>query len=188
MKWNHTASRKGVISRRPDWANPFCCTRSRRLHWTARGQANPVRALISPTTRWHFPVLLGTEARALLVVDRDGEGWKAVSLGYANLTGELNLIWKQWPASRGYHPQVVAMFRAKQHLFSVPENNNVNLTPIEAVPMQARSPKADTSQSGDRLRYSVLGHIAEAVQQLRSATRGQGWAKPSQPIKRKAAI
>lgn len=132
-----------------------------------------VRALISPTTRWHFPVLLGTEARALLVVDRDGEGWKAVSLGYANLTGELNLIWKQWPASRGYHPQVVAMFRAKQHLFSVPENDDLNLTPIEAVPMQARSPKADTSQSGDRLRYSVLGHIAEAVQQLRSATRGQ---------------
>ena len=48
-----------------------------------------VSSVSSDTTMWFFPVMLGSQTKALLVVDRMDTGWKAVSMGYAELAREL---------------------------------------------------------------------------------------------------
>jgi hypothetical protein len=126
-----------------------------------------VRALISPTTRWHFPVILDTGARALLVIDQDKEGWKAVSLGYASLAGALNHIRKQWPASKGYHPQFVAMFPAKQFFFSIPEHDDHNLTPIPSAPQTPGNSEGQSPKSTYSTANTALGRVEEVVKHLR---------------------
>lgn len=75
-----------------------------------------VRSLVSPTRMWFFPVMLGTETKAMLVVDQVGDRWEAVSLGYATLAREMNQIWNHWPASKAFHPQIIAAFQAKEYL------------------------------------------------------------------------
>lgn len=41
--------------------------------------------LLSETTLWYLPVLVGEDAKAILVVDRMAGEWQAVSFGYAPL-------------------------------------------------------------------------------------------------------
>jgi hypothetical protein len=87
-----------------------------------------VSSVLSDTSMWFFPVLIENESRAMLVVDRDGETWKAVSLGYAGLGHELNELLAQWPESKGFRPQLIAVFQARQFYFTVPQVGDFNLT------------------------------------------------------------
>lgn len=114
-----------------------------------------VASLITPTTLWYFPVLIAGEAKAILVVDRMNDKWEVVSLGYAALAREWANVTRQWPKSKGYNPVLIAVFQAKQHLFTVPEKGASNLTKI------APAPQAGESKSSDAA-YSALDD-AEAV-------------------------
>jgi len=63
---------------------------------------------------WFFPVLVGSETRAFLVVDRRSSAdWEAVSLGYAPVAREWNEVVRAWPAERGFHPRLIAAFQAR---------------------------------------------------------------------------
>lgn len=93
----------------------------------------PVAAMITPTSMWYFPVLIEGQARAVLVVDRLDDQWKAVSLGYAGLARELGMMSRQWPRSEGYDPVLIAVFQARQYLFTVPARGADNLTPLTPI-------------------------------------------------------
>ena len=119
-----------------------------------------VSTLITPTTLWYFPVLIAGEPKAILVVDRMNEQWEVVSLGYAALALEWADVTRQWPESKGYHPTLVAVFQAKQHLFTVPEKGASNLTPI--VPGRQAGPL----KSSAAVRYSTLDSADSVIQNL----------------------
>lgn len=116
-----------------------------------------VSELITPTSMWYFPVLINGEARLILVVDRMGDKWEAVSLGYPPLALEWANVKRQWPEERGYNPVLVAVFQARQHLFTVPEKGASNLTPL----VQGRQAAPNAAR-----RYSSLGDADSAIQSL----------------------
>jgi hypothetical protein len=86
-----------------------------------------VRALLSKTNLWYFPVMFRDEARAVLVVDQLNGKWQAVSLGYATLAKQLQGVLQQWPRAKGFHPLLIAVFQAKEHLIMVPEVSSQEL-------------------------------------------------------------
>ncbi|HTL59635.1 MAG TPA: hypothetical protein VL361_28450 [Candidatus Limnocylindrales bacterium] len=124
--------------------------------------ASNISSLLSETGMWFFPVLIESESKAMLVVDRVDSSWKAVSLGYAALGHELNDVLAQWPESKGFHPQLIAVFQAKQFYFAVPEMGDFNLTPITLSP-------GGFSNSGTRSgnNYTELAKAAESLQELK---------------------
>lgn len=122
--------------------------------------------LLAETTLWYFPVLVGDDTRAILVVDQMADGWRAVAIGYAPLAQEVHKITKQWPASAGYHPRLVAAFSAKRLYFTVPEVDDHNLSPI-LMPGQGAD---GVSQAGtNQPRYSILTPLSESTAQLKAA-------------------
>ena len=121
-----------------------------------------VTDLITPTTLWYFPVLVAGEAKAILVVDRMNDRWEAVSLGYSNLAGEWANVTRQWPESKGYHPVLIAVFQAKQHLFTVPEKGAANLTPLAS----GQQAKVLKSAGATGARYSTLDNADSVIQNL----------------------
>lgn len=128
--------------------------------------------LITDTTMWFFPVMLGGEARAMLVVDRQDAKWQAVSLGYGSLAHELNNICSAWPESKGFHPKLVAMFQAKQFYFTVPEVDDINLTPIASPQRNSEVPSLAATSA--LAAYSSLGSLSNEVEHLRSVVRSAG--------------
>jgi len=117
-----------------------------------------VSSLLSETSMWFFPIKLGNESKAMLVVDRDEGGtWKAVSLGYAGLGHELNGILAQWPESKGFHPQLIAVFQAKQFYFNVPQVDDFNLTPIRSA----------LAAQGQPQNYGTLGLVSSRLKELK---------------------
>lgn len=89
-----------------------------------------IDSLLSETSLWYVPVVVGGAVRAILVVDRLEDKWQAVSLGYVPLAGPLGRVLAQWPESEGYHPRLVMVFQAQQYLFTIPEWSEPNLTPL----------------------------------------------------------
>jgi hypothetical protein len=122
--------------------------------------------LLSETTLWYLPVLVGEDAKAILVVDRMAGEWKAVSFGYAPLAQELNQIAKQWPASAGYHPKLVAAFSASRYYFAVPEVDDRNLTPII---MPGQAGEGGSPPGTNQTRYSTLTPLFQTTAQLKAA-------------------
>jgi hypothetical protein len=129
----------------------------------AEGKLMP---LLSETALWYFPVLVGDDTRAILVVDRMADGWRAVAIGYAPLARELHLITKQWPASAGYHPRLVAAFSANRLYFTVPEVDDQNLSPI-IMPGQAAEGVSPAGTNPPR--YSILAPLSQSTAQLKAA-------------------
>jgi hypothetical protein len=128
-----------------------------------------VSSVVSDTSMWFFPVLMGAEAKSMLVVDRLGNEWKAVSLGYAPLAGEWNQVLHQWPAASGYHPKLIAVFQARRFYFTVPELGDRNLTPLFS-PGDTRIP-TNVSVLGleqNSFRYAALGTSSSEMSKLRS--------------------
>lgn len=91
-----------------------------------------VPALLTQTNIWYFPVMIQNEVRALLEVSQQDGKWQAVGFGYVNLARQLQGVIQQWPRAKGFHPILIAVFQAKEHLIMVPEenaNNLISLTP-----------------------------------------------------------
>jgi hypothetical protein len=133
-------------------------------------QANDtVSSVVSQTPMWFFPVMMGTEVKAMLVVDRQDNEWKAVSLGYAPLAGEWNQVLSQWPAAKGFHPRLVAVFQAAKFYFTVPEVSDRNLTPLlsprNTGPSAKTLPPAPAQNAG---RYSTLGNCSNEMDTLKT--------------------
>lgn len=89
-----------------------------------------VDSLLSETSMWYVPVMLGNKVKTLLLVDLINGHWEAVSLGYATLAREVASIQSQWPGSKGYAPRIISIFQAKEHFFNIPSKDQFNLTPI----------------------------------------------------------
>lgn len=128
-----------------------------------------VSSVVSDTSMWFFPIMLDTEVKAMLVVDRQGNEWKAVSLGYVPLVTEWNQVSRQWPAAKGYHPRLIAVFQAKRFYFTVPELGDHNLTPLFApgnirTPTNALAPGLEQNSS----RYAALGASSGEMGKLRT--------------------
>ena len=121
-----------------------------------------VSSIVSDTSMWFFPVLIESDSKAMLVVDRDGDSWKAVSFGYAALGHELNHLLQQWPVAKGFRAQLIAVFQAKQFYFTVPEIDDLNLTPITLA--QGGSSNSAVPAGNH---YAQLGRVAETLQELR---------------------
>ena len=118
-----------------------------------------VTSMVTPTTMWYFPVLMGGQTRAILVVNQVDNQWQAVSLGYAGLAQELGVLNRQWKASQGYHPMLIVVFQAKQYLFTVPEKDSQNLTRLVT-----RKSMATRAPAGN---YVTLGTAAGVIEQLK---------------------
>jgi len=129
----------------------------------AEGKLTP---LLSETMLWYFPVLVGDDTRAILVVDRMADGWKAVAIGYAPLALELHRITKQWPASAGYHPRLVAAFPANRYYFTVPEVDDHNLSPII---MPGQIDDEGGTPGMNQTRYATLTPLSRSKPRLKEA-------------------
>ena len=136
----------------------------------ASNQANgTVSSVVSETPLWFFPVMMGTEVKAMLVVDRQNNEWKAVSLGYAPLASEWNQVLSQWPAAKGFHPRLVAVFQAAQFYFTVPEVGDRNLTPLLGPGNTGLSAKTlPPAPAQDSSRYSILGNCSDELDTLKT--------------------
>lgn len=121
-----------------------------------------VSVLVTPTTAWYFPVLIAGQTRAILIVDRLDNKWQAVSLGSAGLARELGAVVRQWKAAEGYHPMLIVVLQAKQHLFTVPEKDSQNLTRL--VTKSTGQIKTAVNPVDD---YATLGTAAGVIEQLK---------------------
>ena len=121
-----------------------------------------VTSLLTPTTLWYFPVRIAGQAKAILVVDRLQDQWQAVSLGYFGLAREWDAIVKQWPESQGFHPELIAIFQAQQHAFTVPKKGVDNLTLLTSGPMETGKAQA----AGAQPPYATLGDATTVIQNL----------------------
>jgi hypothetical protein len=127
-----------------------------------------VSSILSETSMWFFPIQIESKAKSMLVVDRDRGEWKAVSMGYAGLGHELNELLAQWPESKGFHPQLVAVFQAKQFYFTVPEVDDFNLTKIRQP--QGASAESTMSALGTRGQlqgYGMLSVLSDSLEELK---------------------
>ncbi len=87
----------------------------------------PLRPLLKPAKEWVFPVLAGSHVCCMVSVSREGEDYlpgnssKALALAW-------NKISKMWPATEGYHPQLVVNPAIPGHYFTIPELPTPNIT------------------------------------------------------------
>ena len=130
-----------------------------------KSSSSGVSSIRSETSMWFFPVLVEGESKAMLIVDRDGESWKAVSLGYAGLGHELNEVLATWPESKGFHPQLIAVFQAKRFYFAVPEVDDFNLTEIRLP--QGGFSKSTTPAQVQPESYGTLSLASKSLQELK---------------------
>jgi len=89
-----------------------------------------VDSLLTETTCWYFPILVGTTIRSILIVDRMPDGWRAVAIGSARLAPHLDSLVRCWPSSSGYHARLIVVRQASKYLFTIPEAGEDNLTPL----------------------------------------------------------
>lgn len=122
-----------------------------------------IDSVLSETKMWYFPVMFKDEMRAILIVDQMDNEWKAVSLGRAKLAGELARVTKEWPYEKGYHPLLIAVFQAREYLFTVPEKDAYNLTPL----VYARAGKKRSGRSSEDAEYSNVNMLSDTIGQLK---------------------
>ena len=125
-----------------------------------------VASLLTPTTLWYFPVLIAGQPKAILVVDQISNQWQAVSLGYPSLAREWDTVCKQWPEFQGYHPVLITIFQAHQHVFTVPEKGNDNLTTLLPPIQQIPNGMGQAQVTGDSSRYAILDNATKVIRNL----------------------
>jgi hypothetical protein len=115
---------------------------------------------------WYFPILIAGQPKAILVVDQISNQWQAVSLGYPYLAREWDAVCKQWPESQGYHPALITIFQAHQHVFTVPEKGADNLTLILAPGQQMTDAIGQAQAAGAGSRYATLDDATKVIRNL----------------------
>ena len=94
-------------------------------------QGDSIKSLLSLTDLWYFPLSVDNIIKSILVVDKVGNEFKAVSLGYARLAKAIDALKFKWRSSTGYRFKLVVVYQAKSFLYTIPELNNSNLTFID---------------------------------------------------------
>lgn len=125
-----------------------------------------------PTDQHYLLAQIAERTTCLLVIDRVEDQWRAVSLGCPQFAVELGRVLAAWPEAKGYHPQFIVMRQAGQILFTIPEQDAVNLTPVQ---MPQRAPKAAASITVPD--YTRLIHLSATVTDL-SARAAQNMTMP----------
>jgi len=126
-----------------------------------------VSSLLTSTQVWLFPVVLGGDYRAMLTVARQEGVWKAVAFGKAALARELQKIHQQWPDSKGYEPKLVAVFQATAYFFTLPAEDDQNLTPL-FFEGKGFAPEFYRSDEGYRSTVKIsqiIGQLRETVEE-----------------------
>jgi len=87
----------------------------------------PVKPLLKPCNRWVFPVTLNGRLCCMVQVKKTdkefvpGTGSKSLAMAWAK-------IQENWPAEKGYHPQLVVNPQIPGYYFTVPELPMPNMT------------------------------------------------------------
>jgi len=87
----------------------------------------PLKPIMQATNEWIFPVVLNGRTRYMLPVKRVGTEYVAQP-GSRALAMVLEKIEERWPASEGYHPQLVVNPKIANYYFTIPELPEQNLT------------------------------------------------------------
>ncbi|BBM88097.1 papain-like cysteine protease family protein [Candidatus Uabimicrobium amorphum] len=96
-----------------------------------------VASISQDTDTWYFAIVSAEKNIAILSVAKVDEKWQAVSLGNVLLASQLQNIQKTWANERGFEPQVIVSYQARQYFFHIPQLNKENLTVIELHAKQA---------------------------------------------------
>lgn len=87
----------------------------------------PLKPLLQATNEWIFPVVLDGSIRYMLPVRHVGDAY-VPGPGSRALAIVYEKIQQRWPASEGYHPQLVVNPNISNYFFTVPELPEQNLT------------------------------------------------------------
>jgi len=94
-----------------------------RSHYTGQ----PVTSLLKPADEWIYPIILDNHIRFMVQVRYDGRKY-VLGHGSRGLAMIYDKILERWPASEGYHPQLVINPNMPFYYFTVPELSEPNLT------------------------------------------------------------
>ncbi|HSY17539.1 MAG TPA: hypothetical protein VK815_04355 [Candidatus Acidoferrales bacterium] len=89
----------------------------------------PLRPLLQATNEWIYPVRLNGRIRYMLPIKREGDQYVAEP-GSRALALVYEKIEQHWPASKGFHPQLVVNPNMPNYYFTIPELDQQNLTDI----------------------------------------------------------
>lgn len=89
----------------------------------------PIKPLLKPADQWVFPILLGNEVRCMVQVSRVGHNYVPGS-GSKLLAMTWAKIQEKWPASQGFHPQLIISSSVDGYYFTVPEVPAQNITDV----------------------------------------------------------
>jgi hypothetical protein len=131
-------------------------------------KGSDLKSLLYQTDQWYFPVMIGKEAKTILVVAKMKGAWKAVSFGKAVLSRELAKIRQEWPIEKGYTPLLIASLQAHQFLFTIPQVDSNNLTVISL----------QTKKESENKDYTILedsSSVIEALQPMVVPQYAQPW-------------
>jgi len=87
----------------------------------------PVASLLKPANEWLFPIMLDNHIRYLVQVRYDGRDF-VLGHGSRALAMAYDKILARWPASQGFHPQLVINPDMPFYFFTIPELPNPNMT------------------------------------------------------------
>lgn len=89
----------------------------------------PIQPLLNPADQWVFPVTIGGRICCMVQVSHDGHNF--VPGGGNKMLGlAWNKIVQKWPASQGFHPEIVVNANVPGYYFTVPELPAQNMTDI----------------------------------------------------------
>jgi len=87
----------------------------------------PVNSLLKPSDEWVYPVILENHVRYLVRVVFDGHDY-VLRQGSLALAKTYDKIIARWPASQGFHPQLITVPNLSFYYFSIPELPDPNIT------------------------------------------------------------
>jgi hypothetical protein len=87
----------------------------------------PLKSLLKPADEWIFPVILDDRIRFMVQVRYVGHNY-VLGHGSRALAMVYDKILAHWPASEGYHPQLVINPNMPFYYFTIPELPEPNIT------------------------------------------------------------
>jgi hypothetical protein len=87
----------------------------------------PVSSVLKSADEWLYPIILENKIRYLVLVKYNGhdyvpgEGSRALAMTY-------DKILARWPASKGFHPQLITVPNLPSYYFTIPELPEQNIT------------------------------------------------------------
>lgn len=87
----------------------------------------PVSSLLKPTDEWVYPIVLANHIRYMVAVRYDGHNYVPAD-GSRSLGTTYDKILAQWPAGKGFHPQLITVPGLPAYYFTIPELPEQNIT------------------------------------------------------------